>query len=148
MLACRDRGGIVEGNIDILGHPTWVRDDEGLGVPLLMLHGGLLGSDSSWGDLLHLLVSSFRLVAFDRRGHGRTADSDDAFHYSAMAEETAAVIEALDLAPVNVVGYSDGAALLLHLARDRQELISAMVLVSTNFHADAMKLEKFVLERI
>jgi len=39
---------------------------------------------------------------------------------------------------VNVVGYSDGAALLLHLAIDRPELISAMVLVSTNFHADAM----------
>jgi pimeloyl-ACP methyl ester carboxylesterase len=131
-------GGIVQGNIDILGHPTWVRDDEGVGVPLLMLHGGLLGSDASWGELLPLLASSFRLVMFDRRGHGRTADSDDAFHYSAMAEETAAVIEVLDLAPVNVVGYSDGATLLLHLATERPELISAMVLLSCAFRSDAM----------
>lgn len=128
----------METYIEILGHPTWVRDDEGDGAPLLMLHGGLLGSEASWGDLPPLLAPHFRLVMFDRRGHGRTADSEDPFHYATMAEETAAVIETLDLAPANLVGYSDGANLLLHLAKDRPELIGTMVLLSCNFRADAV----------
>jgi pimeloyl-ACP methyl ester carboxylesterase len=57
-----------------------------------------------------------RVIMFDRRGHGRTADTPEPFHYRSMAQEAAAVIEALELAPVSVVGYSDGANLLLRLA--------------------------------
>ena len=55
-----------------------------------------------------------------------------------MAQETATVIETLDLGPVNAVGYSDGANLLLHLALDRPELLRVMVLISGNFHHDAL----------
>jgi pimeloyl-ACP methyl ester carboxylesterase len=128
----------MEGYVDILGHPTWIRDDQGAGTPLLMLHGGLLNSATSWGEVPELLEPDFRLIMFDRRGHGRTADTDDAFHYAAMADETAAVIETLDLAPVNIVGYSDGSVVLLHLALQRPELIAAMVLLSCAYRADVM----------
>ena len=55
-----------------------------------------------------------------------------------MAEEAAGVIEALAIAPVAAVGYSDGGNLLLHLALRRPELLGSMVLISANFHHDAL----------
>jgi pimeloyl-ACP methyl ester carboxylesterase len=124
--------------VEIVGHPTWVHDSGGTQPPLLLLHGGLAGSESGFETVLPSFEKTHRVVMFDRRGHGRTADTDAPFDYAAMAVETAGVIDALDLAPVHVIGYSDGGNLLLHLARNRPELITAMVLMSANFRADAL----------
>ena len=137
LLVHPDEGGDVGVYIDILGHPTWVHDDGGDGPPLLLLHGGL-GNSDSWDGFRGLLGDRSRLVMFDRRGHGRTSDTPDEFHHATMAEETAAVIEALGLAPVDAVGSSDGGAVLLHLARNRPELLRAMVLLAVNFHVDGL----------
>jgi pimeloyl-ACP methyl ester carboxylesterase len=131
-------GDAVETYIDVQGHPTWISDDRSDLPPILLLHGGLLSSASSWSDVPDRLREHHRVLMFDRRGHGHTADTPEPFHYRSMAQEAAAVIEALEIAPVNAVGYSDGANLLLHLALDRPELLRSMVLISGNFHHDAL----------
>jgi pimeloyl-ACP methyl ester carboxylesterase len=128
----------VEFFIDVEGHPTWVSADGSDLPPILLLHGGLLSSETSWSDVPDRLRGDHRVIMFDRRGHGHTADTPEPFHYRSMAQEAAAVIEALDLGPVNAVGYSDGANVLLHLALDRPELLGAMALISGNFHHDAL----------
>jgi pimeloyl-ACP methyl ester carboxylesterase len=128
----------VESYIDVHGHPTWVSDDRSDLSPILLLHGGLVSSATSWSDVPDQLHRNHRVVMFDRRGHGHTADTPEPFHYRSMAQEAAAVIEALSLGPVNAVGYSDGANVLLHLALDRPELLRAMALISGNFHHDAL----------
>jgi pimeloyl-ACP methyl ester carboxylesterase len=120
--------------IELDGHPTWVRDSGGDGPVMLLLHGGMIGSERNFGEMLPHLGSDHRIVMFDRRGHGRTADSDAPFSYAAMAEETAALIGHLDRGPVRAVGYSDGGNLLLDLATSRPELLEAMVLIGANFH--------------
>ena len=102
--------------IELDGHPTWVRDSGGDGPIMLLLHGGMVGSETNFGTILPHLGSDHRIVMFDRRGHGRTADADGPFSYAAMADETAALIEHLDRGPVRAVGYSDGGNLLLGLA--------------------------------
>ncbi len=122
---------------DILGHPTWVHDDGGDRPPLLLLHGGL-GSSDVWAQYRDLFADRYRLVMFDRRGHGRTADTTPEFHHSSMADEVAAVIETLGIAPVHAVGFSDGCAVMLHLARNRPELLRSMVLLAVNFHVDGL----------
>jgi pimeloyl-ACP methyl ester carboxylesterase len=120
--------------VDIAGHSTWMDDTGGDKPPVLLLHGGLGGSETMFGMLQPLLAESHRVVMFDRKGHGRTKDTDAPFSYAAMADETAAVIEHLGLGPAQVVGYSDGGIVLLHLALKRPELLAAMVLLSANFH--------------
>ena len=128
----------MQGYVNVRGHQTWVSDDQRDAPPLLLLHGGFLGSEASFSTLLPFLSESFRIVMFDRIGHGRTADTGETFHYRTMAEETAAVIEALSLAPVNAFGYSDGGIILLDLALTRPELVRAQVLLSANYHYDAI----------
>ena len=56
---------------DVGGHPVWV-SDSGEGEPVVLLHGGL-GSSDDLAPQGEALVARHRVVAFDRRGHGRTA---------------------------------------------------------------------------
>jgi len=83
------------------------------------------------------LERHFRVGAFDRRGHGRTADTPAAFTYESMAQETIAFIESLDRR-VHLVGHSDGGNVALLVGQRRPDLIKRMVVVGANFHHDGL----------
>ena len=126
-----------KGTIDLDGHPTWMKDWGGDDPVLLLLHGGFVGTETNFETLIPYLEEGHRLIAFDRRGHGRTADSPEPFSYASMADETAAMIEHVG-GPVRAVGYSDGGNLLLDLAQRRPELLESMVVIGANYHHDGL----------
>jgi non-heme chloroperoxidase len=71
-------------------------------------HGWPLSSDSWEGQMIFLADNGYRVVAHDRRGHGRSSqpwEGNDMDHY---ADDLATVIEALDLRDVTLVGFSTG----------------------------------------
>jgi len=125
--------------VKISGHPTWVDDRAGPGEALLLLHGGLGSSDD---DLLNsigpALQDRHRVVAFDRRGHGHTADTDADFHYSDMAAETIGVLEQVVGGPAHLVGWSDGGIVALLVALARPDLVRKLVVIGTNYHRDGV----------
>ena len=94
--------------IEINGHPTWVEQRGETGDTILLLHGGMSNSDTLLDVLSAPLTERHRLVAFDRRGHGFTADTDAPFHYDDMATETIGVLEKVVGGPAHLVGWSDG----------------------------------------
>lgn len=119
--------------LDIDGHPTWV-EDRGSGDTVMLLHGGLSDSDLLL-DTLAPVLGSFRVVAFDRRGHGRTADRPGPFSYDEMAADAVAVLRAVEApGPTHLVGYSDGAIVALLVAQARPDLVRSVVLIGANFH--------------
>lgn len=126
--------------IDIGGHATWVEQegDSTASETVLLLHGGFGNSDMLLGGLGGALGDRYRLVAFDRRGHGRTADTDQPFHYDDMAEEVVAVLEQVVGGPAHLVGYSDGGIISLRVVLSRPELVRSMVLIGTNFHHEGV----------
>ena len=78
------------------------------GPVVTLSHGWPLNSDSWESQMLFLAGNGYRVVAHDRRGHGRSSqpwDGNDMDHY---ADDLAAVITALDLRDVTVVGFSTG----------------------------------------
>jgi non-heme chloroperoxidase len=82
--------------------------DWGQGSPVVLSHGWPLNSDSWEAQMLFLASNGARTIAHDRRGHGRSAqvwDGNDMDHY---ADDLAAVIEALDLTDVTLIGFSTG----------------------------------------
>jgi pimeloyl-ACP methyl ester carboxylesterase len=131
------RGGDLVGEyVAINGHPTWI-ERTGEGTPVLLLHGGFSNSDGLL-DVFARLGEEHRLVAFDRRGHGRTADTDAPFHYSDMAGETIGVLEHVGGEPAHLVGYSDGGIVALLVALARPELVRSLVLIGTNYHCNGL----------
>lgn len=131
-------GGVMAERIEINGHPTWVEQRGETGDTVVLLHGGLSNSDAMLDTIGAPLAERHRLVAFDRRGHGFTADTDAAFHYDDMATETIGVLEDVVGGPAHVVGWSDGGIVGLLVALARPDLVSRLVLIGANFHHDGI----------
>src|SRR5438045_4950635 len=82
--------------------------DWGKGQPIVFSHGWPLSSDDWDAQMMFFLSHGYRVVAHDRRGHGRstqTADGHDMDHY---ADDLAAVTARLDLKHAIHVGHSTG----------------------------------------
>jgi len=78
------------------------------GPAVTLSHGWPLSSDSWESQMIFLASQGYRVVAHDRRGHGRSSqpwEGNDMNHY---ADDLATVIEALDLKDVTLVGFSTG----------------------------------------
>jgi pimeloyl-ACP methyl ester carboxylesterase len=123
--------------ISLNGHPTWARLPRGKGPVVLLLHGGMSSSASLLKSIGPPLSKRHRVAAFDRRGHGRTKDTDAPFSYDAMANETIAFIEYLDQR-VHVVGHSDGGNIALFVALRRPDLVRRVVAIGANYHYEGL----------
>lgn len=122
--------------VNAAGVRTYV-EEHGSGEPLLLLHGGFETVDML-PFLTQHLAKQRRVIAPERRGHGRTADQKGPITYQLMARDTLAVMDALGIESADIVGYSDGANIGLLLALAAPERLRRLVLVSGNFHANGM----------
>jgi non-heme chloroperoxidase len=82
--------------------------DWGKGPVVTFSHGWPLNSDAWDGQMFFLAQNGFRVVAHDRRGHGRSSQPFSGNDMDGYADDLAAVIEALDLKDAILVGHSTG----------------------------------------
>jgi pimeloyl-ACP methyl ester carboxylesterase len=90
--------------------------EAGQGEPLVLLHGGVVTTNPIWAGVpvayashMDTLAQHFRVIAPDTRGCGRTLNATgDTITYSLLADDVAALIEALDLHRPAICGFSDG----------------------------------------
>lgn len=96
--------------------------DWGSGQPIVFSHGWPLSADDWDNQLLFFLAQGYRVIAHDRRGHGRStqvADGHDMDHY---ADDLKALVDHLDLHDAIHVGHSTGGGEVVHyLARHGEE---------------------------
>lgn len=108
----------------------------GAGDPLVLLHGALSATDTSFGALLPGLAVRRRVIAVEQQGHGRTADIDRPLAIGQMADDTAAVLQHLGIERADFFGYSMGSGIALDLAVRRPELVRKLVVASVGFNND------------
>ena len=105
--------------------------DWGTGQPIVFSHGWPLSADDWDAQMMFFLNQGFRVIAHDRRGHGRstqTADGHDMDHY---ADDLAAVTAHLDLKNAVHVGHSTGGGeVVRYLARHGESRVAKAVLIS------------------
>jgi non-heme chloroperoxidase len=82
--------------------------DWGEGPVVTFSHGWPLSSDAWDGQMFFLAQNGYRVVAHDRRGHGRSGQASSRNDMDGYADDLAAVIEALDLHDATLVGHSTG----------------------------------------
>jgi pimeloyl-ACP methyl ester carboxylesterase len=97
----------------------------GMGDPLVLVHGGWSDRDN-WRPVAPELARSFRVVAYDRRGHGQSERGDQGTRQD-QEDDLAGLIEALDFGPAHVAGTSFGASIALGLAARRPELVRSVI---------------------
>ncbi len=101
----------------------------GVGRDVLLIHGSP-GSIEDWEPVIDALAGSFRLTAYDRPGHGFSADLGE-YSYERNAKVALQVIDALRLENVVVVGHSYGGATALAMAIRRPATVSAYVIIDS-----------------
>lgn len=126
--------------------------DWGKGQPIVFSHGWPLSADDWDAQMLFFLSHGYRVIAHDRRGHGRsmqTEDGNDMDHYAA---DLAALTEKLDLHDAIHVGHSTGGGEVVHYVANhglkrtaKIVLISAVppLMLKTKDNPDGLPLEVF-----
>jgi pimeloyl-ACP methyl ester carboxylesterase len=89
--------------------------DQGDGEPLVLLHGGMVSTNPIWTGVpvayashMDTLAERFRVIAPDTRGCGRTPHTGGAITFDLLADDVAALIDALGLERPLIAGFSDG----------------------------------------
>lgn len=124
----------------------------GAGEPILILHGGGVGTPYELGKILDELKSTHKLIVMSTRGHGRSEIGHSPLTYKQKADDAIAVLDALKISkPVQIFGFSDGAYTAYEIAAlypERVERIAAIGAgtLQAGFFSGEMKLsdlEKF-----
>lgn len=105
--------------------------DWGRGRPVLLIHGWPLDGEM-WSDqAVFLAENGLRVIAYDRRGFGRSTQPWTGYDYDTLADDVAAIIDRLDLQQVRLVGFSmGGGEVARYLARHGAGRIAKAALVS------------------
>jgi non-heme chloroperoxidase len=105
--------------------------DWGSGLPVVFSHGWPLSSDDWDAQMIFFLAKGFRVIAHDRRGHGRSAQVAEGHDMDHYADDLAALVNQLDLKEAVHVGHSTGGGeVVRYLARHGESRASKAVLIA------------------
>ena len=105
--------------------------DWGQGQPIVFSHGWPLSSDDWDAQMMFFRARGYRVIAHDRRGHGRSAQVDGGHDMDHYADDLAALTEHLDLRDAVHIGHSTGGGEVVHyLARHGESRAAKAVLIS------------------
>ncbi|MCY1145489.1 alpha/beta hydrolase [Actinoplanes sp. Pm04-4] len=105
--------------------------DWGSGQPIVFSHGWPLSADDWDNQMLFFLAQGFRVIAHDRRGHGRSEQVSDGHDMDHYADDLAALVEHLDLRDAVHVGHSAGGGeVARYVGRHGESRVAKVVLIS------------------
>ena len=117
----------------------------GKGEPILILHGGGVGSPYEMGKIIDVLKKNYKVIVMSTRGHGRSEIGHSPMTYKQKADDAVAVLNAVGEKSAQIIGFSDGAYTAYEIAAlypERVERIAAIGAgtLQKNFFGDSMSL--------
>ena len=105
--------------------------DRGAGKAIVLIHGWPLSADMWSFTANELIDRGYRVVAYDRRGFGRSAQPASGYDYDTLCDDLAAVIEDRGLSDVTLVGFSmGGGEVARYMSRHQGKGVAKAALVS------------------
>jgi 3-oxoadipate enol-lactonase len=107
-------------------------EEHGSGLQTIVFAHGLLWSGRMYDAQVAALQGRYRCITFDLRGQGQSEIARDGYDMDTLAEDAAALIQALDCAPCHFAGLSMGGFIGMRLAARRPELLRSLILLETS----------------
>ena len=111
----------------------------GKGKPLLLIHGNG-GSISSFNSTIPYFAKKYKVIATDSRAHGKSTDANDSLSFEMMADDEAALLDAMYIDAAYVVGWSDGGIVSLVLAMRHPGKVMKLASTGANLWPDSTAL--------
>jgi pimeloyl-ACP methyl ester carboxylesterase len=108
----------------------------GAARPLVLLHGGLMSIEDSFGAVLPGLAAGRLVITAELQGHGRTADIDRDIDLRLLADDVVALLDHLGIGQADVLGFSLGGHVAVQLVLDHPDRIGRLIPVSVSYAAD------------
>jgi pimeloyl-ACP methyl ester carboxylesterase len=128
-------GAIPYGNNPKAGQYVQVGDARiyyevyGKGKPLVVLHGGIVGSTYEMAPFIDSLSKSYQVIAVSTRGHGKSEMGSQVPSYERKAKDVSMIIQAVTKDSVIVIGFSDGAYTGYFLAQMHPEKVKKLIAI-------------------
>jgi pimeloyl-ACP methyl ester carboxylesterase len=132
--------GTIDKHLQIGSARIWYAEwgNVATGEAVLLLHGGL-GNSNYFGNLIPALVSrGYHVIAMDSRGQGRSTRSLQHITYHLMATDVIALLDALKIERVDLIGWSDGGNIGLDVAVDHPDRLRRLFVYGANSNSSAL----------
>ena len=119
--------------------------DVGEGAETILFSHGFLMSKDLFAPQIAALKDRYRCVAYDHRGQAQSEVTASGYDMDTVAEDAAALIEALEIGPCHIVGLSMGGFVGMRLGARRPDLVRSLVLLDTSARVDPERLKNMAL---
>ena len=127
------------GNVEVNGaNLHYALYGSGNADAVLLLHGGL-GAAEDFGGQIEALAATYKVIAIDSRGHGRSTDDDQPYGYHLMASDAMGVMDSLGVDKAAVVGWSDGGNIGLDLAINNPGRLTKVFALGANYQTSGIR---------
>jgi len=107
-------------------------EQHGAGPPLVLLHGGLLTIDLTFGPLIPTLAQRHLVIGLELQGHGRTGDVERPMRLDSLADDVVGLLGHLGIPRADVFGFSLGGMVALTMAMRHPDRVGRLVLASVD----------------
>jgi pimeloyl-ACP methyl ester carboxylesterase len=108
----------------------------GTGRPLLLIHGNG-GSMNAFRENIPYFSKKYKVIAVDSRAQGKTIDNNDSLSFEMMADDFAALLDAMHIDSTYVIGWSDGGINALLLALRHPDKVIRLASTGANMTPDS-----------
>ena len=106
--------------------------DYGSGDPVILIHGWPLSNEMWEYQIENLVSNNYRVIAYDRRGFGKSSQPWNGYDYDTLTDDLKAIIDQLELENITLVGFSmGGGEVVRYLSRYAGKNVSKIVLISS-----------------
>lgn len=120
----------------------------GSGQPIVLLHGGVLGSTIELAAFIDELQKTYQVIAVSSRGHGKSAIGTQPVSYEQKAEDVMAVVNAVTRDSFMMLGFSDGAYTAYKVASMYPERVKKLVAIGAGEQIPGLRRVKFDLAEL